>query len=332
MNCGRIGIDIYCLGITMYRLLNGGRFPFEPSIDQKMMYGDDQKALKKRLSGEKMPAPKFADEALAKIICKACEFNKIDRYQSAEEFKKDLKTYSNKEFITEKEQVPVNPYDFSDERTKGAFASKPSFNDADDSKYRLEGRQIVQDIIGEKKKENSNGERVPKSVQETKVKVEEDFGGTDSNKEKKMQEKSVPMKWYKYQIWFQLPATAVGYLYLACMALEMFVSFFRVSPIFSLIEVSLCFIIYILCAIYTFRFWRQMKKFFQNSWKRILIIQGIVPVVQVFFTSWKLLIEGMFSGGWALVMAGFLFGTYLYIALNLLYYKKRDYLFVTTDS
>lgn len=327
-------VDIYSLGITMYRLLNGGRFPFEPSPDQKIIYGDDeQRAFIRRLSGEKIPAPKFADEALAKIICKACEFQKNDRYQSAAEFKEGLKNYSDKELTKQEESVSANLYDFSDERTRGAFASGASFHDSDDSKYRLAGRQIVQDTTEEKKKENLDSERISLNEHETKYKVEEDFREEDSYKKResqekptrKMPERPAAMKWYKFQIWFQLPAAAVCYLYYSFLGVSgLFLSEWDIAriPLVVLVFVST------LCAVLMFRFWWQMKKFYQNSWKKILILQG------AFAATWNLLIliEGMIEGIiWVTQMSSIavsLFEYVVYISLNYLYYKKRDYLFV----
>lgn len=87
-------VDIYALGIMLYRLLNGGRFPFQPPANQVMTYADSQKAIEKRLSGEKMSLPAMADEELGRIILKACEFDPEKRYQSADEMYEELKNYS----------------------------------------------------------------------------------------------------------------------------------------------------------------------------------------------------------------------------------------------
>ena len=86
-------VDIYSLGILMYRLLNNGRFPFLPADNQALRYDDAQRAMEKRLSGEKMENPCFADENLSRIIRKACAFSSADRYQSAEAMLYEIKTY-----------------------------------------------------------------------------------------------------------------------------------------------------------------------------------------------------------------------------------------------
>lgn len=80
-------VDIYSLGITLYRLLNGGRFPFVP---ENPLPKDIDMAMQKRLGGSEMPAPRDADEGLAAIILKCCAYQMEARYQSAAEVRRDL--------------------------------------------------------------------------------------------------------------------------------------------------------------------------------------------------------------------------------------------------
>jgi len=84
-------VDIYALGIVMYRLLNNNRIPFLPcegEINKEII----ESAYYKRVSGrESIPNPKFDDGNLAEIIKKACAFNRHQRYQSAKEMEHDLK-------------------------------------------------------------------------------------------------------------------------------------------------------------------------------------------------------------------------------------------------
>ena len=81
--------DIFSLGIVMYRLLNGNRAPFLP-VSAKIKPGDNENALARRMSGESMPAPAFAEEGLAQIILKATQFDRTKRYASPTEMKNDL--------------------------------------------------------------------------------------------------------------------------------------------------------------------------------------------------------------------------------------------------
>lgn len=86
-------VDIYSLGILLYRLLNRGRFPFQPSAEQQLYAGDSQKAMEQRLKNAPIPAPEMADEQLTAIILKACAYQAADRYQSARELLVALKQY-----------------------------------------------------------------------------------------------------------------------------------------------------------------------------------------------------------------------------------------------
>ena len=83
-------VDIYSLGLLMYRLLNGNRLPFLPLAPNPVRYDDNDKAFKKRMSGEDIPAPAFANEDLSKVILKMCAFDRKERYHTATEAKADL--------------------------------------------------------------------------------------------------------------------------------------------------------------------------------------------------------------------------------------------------
>lgn len=83
-------VDIYSLGIMLYRLLNNGRFPFMPPAPQPLKYDDAEKALIRRLNGEPLGNPAHADETLSQIIRKAAALSPAMRYQSSEEMKQDL--------------------------------------------------------------------------------------------------------------------------------------------------------------------------------------------------------------------------------------------------
>ena len=86
-------VDIYSLGIMLYRLLNRGRFPFQPPADKQMFANDSQKAMAQRLGNAPMPAPAMADEQLSAIILKACAYQAKDRYQSARDMLAVLTEY-----------------------------------------------------------------------------------------------------------------------------------------------------------------------------------------------------------------------------------------------
>ena len=83
-------VDIYSLGIVLYKLRNHNRLPFISLKKQLITYRDKEEALNRRMAGEKLPAPAEAGEAFAEVIFKACAYDRHDRYESAEEFRMAL--------------------------------------------------------------------------------------------------------------------------------------------------------------------------------------------------------------------------------------------------
>jgi len=80
-------IDLYSLGVVMYRLLNSYRLPFLPLPPHNIDYGDNEKALSKRLGGYPMPVPVAAPEPLARVVLKACEYLPENRFTNATEMR-----------------------------------------------------------------------------------------------------------------------------------------------------------------------------------------------------------------------------------------------------
>lgn len=82
-------VDIYSLGIVLYRLLNNNRLPFF-SLEGAVSFTERNEALRKRLSGESFDCPVNSIPELSEAVFKACSYNPEDRYQSPSEFKKAL--------------------------------------------------------------------------------------------------------------------------------------------------------------------------------------------------------------------------------------------------
>lgn len=83
-------VDIYSLGIMLYKLRNKNRLPFLSLEKQLITYRDKENALTRRMSGEPLPAPVEAGEELTKVILKACAYNRDERYSDAVQFGKAL--------------------------------------------------------------------------------------------------------------------------------------------------------------------------------------------------------------------------------------------------
>ena len=83
-------VDLYSLGLVLFRLLNHNRAPFLPLYPASMMPSDREISQQKRLSGVELPCPVNADEAMLAIIRKASAFRAEDRYASPTEMRLDL--------------------------------------------------------------------------------------------------------------------------------------------------------------------------------------------------------------------------------------------------
>lgn len=83
-------IDIYSLGIVLYKLMNQNRLPFLSLDKQLITYRDKETALARRMAGEKMPAPVNASASFSHIILKACAYEPGKRYRKPEDMLRDL--------------------------------------------------------------------------------------------------------------------------------------------------------------------------------------------------------------------------------------------------
>lgn len=87
-------VDIYSLGLVLYRFLNRNRLPFLPPAPQQITFAARQNAIVCRMRGEAFPPPVDADEKLTAILNKACAFQAKDRYTSAAEMLDALNEYA----------------------------------------------------------------------------------------------------------------------------------------------------------------------------------------------------------------------------------------------
>ena len=112
---GNKTVDVYSLGIMLYRYFNYNRLPFLPDYPEEITLEAREEALYKRISGEKLKAPQNATREIAEIILKACNYYPKDRYSSATELKEDLeKVYNGIE-------KPRVLFDYNDKKMQKIF-------------------------------------------------------------------------------------------------------------------------------------------------------------------------------------------------------------------
>lgn len=110
--------DIYSLGIVLYRLLNGMRFPFAPSAPAAVSAADMEESQLRRLRGDALPAPCDADAGLAAIVLRACEAEPDGRYATASELRICLEEWLRGQEAAEEGAYPAGERAPSLEPTK----------------------------------------------------------------------------------------------------------------------------------------------------------------------------------------------------------------------
>ncbi len=76
-------VDIYSLGMVLYRLLNNNRAPFTPVYPAPVSLDERDEAMMRRMSGEKLPRPNEVPTGrLPEIVLKACVYAPEARYSS----------------------------------------------------------------------------------------------------------------------------------------------------------------------------------------------------------------------------------------------------------
>ena len=83
-------VDLYSLGIVLYRFMNHNRDPFIDPEKHLIYYQDREEALRRRMEGEPLPAPADASSDFSYIIRKACAFMPGKRFSDAASMKSML--------------------------------------------------------------------------------------------------------------------------------------------------------------------------------------------------------------------------------------------------
>ncbi len=180
-------VDIYSLGLLLYRLLNKNRAPFLPEYPSPITFTAKEMANVSRLRGEAIPDIKGISKALNDIVLKACEFSPIKRFQSATEMKRALLAL-DAAILDSLNEIPEDV---------SATADVPSFEKEDEITIELENTPADEGttVFNEIEEENEGTTILNEIVEEdegTTVlnEIEEENDGTTLLNESKAEVKS----------------------------------------------------------------------------------------------------------------------------------------------
>jgi len=175
-------VDLYSLGIVMYRLLNKNRVPFLPPAPEKLTYASREQALARRMRGEPIPQPVYARGRLWEIIQKATAYDPRDRYSSPGQMRKELEAilyeeqdatliYPEGDEITLKENIYA-----TSNGTVGLFHGQESQRQNDGNEKNTAKMPVVTTASGEDRTVSAFGERSEKSPAMTAGKTKKSGG------------------------------------------------------------------------------------------------------------------------------------------------------------
>ena len=165
-------IDIYSLGIVLYKLMNQNRLPFLSLDKQLITYRDKENALARRMAGEKMSAPSRASAAFSHIILKACAYDPQKRYRKPEDMLQDLESLriapvnAAKEWERSQWQL-ADARDIEQRHQKNYMLEEPGAEKMDRTQV-AEEPQIEKAIRQEEEKEKKNSRTSGRDAQEPK--------------------------------------------------------------------------------------------------------------------------------------------------------------------
>jgi len=100
-------VDIYSLGLVMYKIGNGNRTPFLPAAPANISYRDKETSLVKRMQGETIPKPENMSDELFKVISKMVAYKVEDRCKNAHEVREALEKIKEKNVASENKTVNI---------------------------------------------------------------------------------------------------------------------------------------------------------------------------------------------------------------------------------
>lgn len=101
-------VDIYSLGLVLYRLLNNNRLPFLPPAPQPISQSQREEANLMRLRAVQIPKPAGMSNETYRVISKAAAYNPDDRYQDPMDLRADLMNLKRSLPAEKKENIKAN--------------------------------------------------------------------------------------------------------------------------------------------------------------------------------------------------------------------------------
>ena len=101
-------VDLYSLGLVLYKLMNRNRVPFLPAYPKPVTHFEYATAQDMRLRGAPLPRPAYDDVVFSNIILKACEYDRDQRWSNAIEMKETLLAYSRSLSIQAKQTIVLD--------------------------------------------------------------------------------------------------------------------------------------------------------------------------------------------------------------------------------
>ena len=128
-------VDLYSLGLVLYRFMNRGRLPFLPPAPRPITFQDRENALARRMKGEPLPPPRDADPALAEVILKACAYRPENRFATAAGFLEALTAAEGGQpaRAAAEQEPPVYTESAGPERTVGGWGPSRAWEPARDA-------------------------------------------------------------------------------------------------------------------------------------------------------------------------------------------------------
>ena len=150
-------VDIYSLGLVLYKLSNQNRLPFYPPGDSYTAM-DEQQALMDRMNGEKeLPLPVSVSAEFGEIIRKMCAFRAEERYRNAVELLEDLgRLQPTGQVVLTQKKPETEAFEEKASKTQdreltdGLFKEKPRIQVTENS---IEKEYPIPDLIPPEKKQ-----------------------------------------------------------------------------------------------------------------------------------------------------------------------------------